>query len=241
LHTGVVVVEEAVVVVDVAVVEVTEVVEMLVVVVELVSMQLSHNTGQRAVTPAPKMTCVQKLASNPHSSTGSGKPLHTMVVVVLLLIVVVVVLTVEVVAEIEVVVEDAVVDEIDVVVEDAVVDEIDVVVEDTVVDEIDVVVEDKVVVVTLVVVEDTVVDVPDVVVKVVSVRVVVVLETFSVWTQYTVREPVRGVSTREECHWSHACKSFKRSNHAKLNGTLECKFLSETPTRTVLWSKSRSL
>jgi hypothetical protein len=23
--------------------------------------------------------------------------------------------------------------------------------------------------------------------------------------------PVRGVNFREECHWSHACKSFKRT------------------------------
>jgi hypothetical protein len=32
-------------------------------------------------------------------------------------------------------------------------------------------------------------------------------------------QPVRGVSTQEECHWSHACKSFKQSKGVKLNGT----------------------
>jgi hypothetical protein len=29
------------------------------------------------------------------------------------------------------------------------------------------------------------------------------------------------VNTREEWHWSHACKSFKRSKGVKLNGILE--------------------
>jgi hypothetical protein len=32
-------------------------------------------------------------------------------------------------------------------------------------------------------------------------------------------ELVRGVNTREECHWSHAWQRFKRSNGVKLNGT----------------------
>jgi hypothetical protein len=33
-------------------------------------------------------------------------------------------------------------------------------------------------------------------------------------------QPVRGVNTREECHWSHACQRFKRrSKGAKLNST----------------------
>jgi hypothetical protein len=42
-------------------------------------------------------------------------------------------------------------------------------------------------------------------------------------------QPVR-VNTREECHWSHACTSFKRSKGVGTNGTIECKFLSETRT-----------
>jgi hypothetical protein len=39
-------------------------------------------------------------------------------------------------------------------------------------------------------------------------------------------EPVRNVDTREECHWSHACSSFKRAG-VGTNGILECKFLSK--------------
>jgi hypothetical protein len=31
-------------------------------------------------------------------------------------------------------------------------------------------------------------------------------------------QPVRGANTREECHWSHACKSFKRRKGVTLNG-----------------------
>jgi hypothetical protein len=42
-------------------------------------------------------------------------------------------------------------------------------------------------------------------------------------------KPVRGVNSREECHWSHACKSFKRTC-VGCNGILECKFLSEMRT-----------
>jgi hypothetical protein len=42
-------------------------------------------------------------------------------------------------------------------------------------------------------------------------------------------QPVRGVNTQEECHWSHACKSFKRAGMGN-NGTIECKFLSKTRT-----------
>jgi hypothetical protein len=34
------------------------------------------------------------------------------------------------------------------------------------------------------------------------------------------------VNTREECHWSHACKSFKRAG-VGTNGIFERKFLSE--------------
>jgi hypothetical protein len=52
-------------------------------------------------------------------------------------------------------------------------------------------------------------------------------------------QPVRGVDTREECHWSHACKSFKRSKGVKLNGILEWKFLPKT--RTVLLIHPRIL
>jgi hypothetical protein len=44
-------------------------------------------------------------------------------------------------------------------------------------------------------------------------------------------EPVRGVDTREECHWSHACKRFKRAR-VGTNGILECKFLSKNEHRT---------
>jgi hypothetical protein len=40
---------------------------------------------------------------------------------------------------------------------------------------------------------------------------------------------VRRVNFREECHWSHACKSFKRICVGS-NGILECKFLSEMRT-----------
>ena len=40
---------------------------------------------------------------------------------------------------------------------------------------------------------------------------------------------VRGVNTRDECHWSHACKSFKRAGVGN-NGILDCKFLSKTRT-----------
>jgi hypothetical protein len=35
---------------------------------------------------------------------------------------------------------------------------------------------------------------------------------------------VREVDTREECHWSHACKGFKRTCVGS-NGILECKLL----------------
>jgi hypothetical protein len=39
-------------------------------------------------------------------------------------------------------------------------------------------------------------------------------------------ELVRNEDTREECHWSHACKSFKRAG-VGTNGIIECKFLSK--------------
>jgi hypothetical protein len=47
-------------------------------------------------------------------------------------------------------------------------------------------------------------------------------------------QPVRGVNTREECHWSHAWQRFKRSKGVKLNGIPECEFLPKTGT--VLYS-----
>jgi hypothetical protein len=43
--------------------------------------------------------------------------------------------------------------------------------------------------------------------------------------------PVRKVTTREECYWSHAWKSFKRAG-VGTHGTLECKDLSENTHRT---------
>ncbi len=51
-------------------------------------------------------------------------------------------------------------------------------------------------------------------------------------------EPVRGVDTREECHWSHAWQRFKRSKGVKLNGILECKFMSKTRTAPSLQRQS---
>jgi hypothetical protein len=54
--------------------------------------------------------------------------------------------------------------------------------------------------------------------------------TFSVWMQFTVPAGERS-ATREECHWSHACKSVKRTGVGS-NGILECKFLSENADRT---------
>jgi hypothetical protein len=55
---------------------------------------------------------------------------------------------------------------------------------------------------------------------------------FSVWTEFTVPTGKR-VDTREECHWPHACKSFKRRNKGvNPNGILECKFLSKNAHRT---------
>jgi hypothetical protein len=44
-------------------------------------------------------------------------------------------------------------------------------------------------------------------------------------------QPVRGVNTREECHWSHTCKSFKRAG-VGTNCILECNFLSKNAHRT---------
>jgi hypothetical protein len=54
---------------------------------------------------------------------------------------------------------------------------------------------------------------------------------FIVFARSLSCEPVRKVGTREECHWSHACKSFKRAG-AGTNGILECKFLPENAHRT---------
>jgi hypothetical protein len=53
---------------------------------------------------------------------------------------------------------------------------------------------------------------------------------FSVQTQFTLPT----VKTREKCHRSHACKSFKRAG-VETNGILECKSLSKT--RTVRYLK----
>jgi len=44
-------------------------------------------------------------------------------------------------------------------------------------------------------------------------------------------QPVRKVNTREECHWSHACKSFKRTCVGS-NGILECAFLPKNANRS---------
>ena len=35
---------------------------------------------------------------------------------------------------------------------------------------------------------------------------------------YSVNQPVREANTRNECHWSHTWKHFKRSKGVKLNG-----------------------
>jgi hypothetical protein len=44
-------------------------------------------------------------------------------------------------------------------------------------------------------------------------------DPFSIWTEFTVPTgTVRGVNSRDECHYSHACKSFQRAgdgNNAK--------------------------
>ena len=48
--------------------------------------------------------------------------------------------------------------------------------------------------------------------------------------QYLQRQLIRGVHTREECHWSHACKSFKRAD-VGTNGILKCKILSKNEHR----------
>jgi hypothetical protein len=46
-------------------------------------------------------------------------------------------------------------------------------------------------------------------------------------------QPVRGVNIREECHWLHACKSFKRAG-VGTNDILECKFRSENAHRALV-------
>jgi hypothetical protein len=51
---------------------------------------------------------------------------------------------------------------------------------------------------------------------------------FSVWTQFTMCTSKK-VDTREECHWAHACKSFKRAG-VGTNGFLEGKILSKMRT-----------
>jgi hypothetical protein len=44
-------------------------------------------------------------------------------------------------------------------------------------------------------------------------------------------KPVRGVNFREECHWSHAWQSFKRTC-VRSDGIIECKILSDNAHRT---------
>jgi hypothetical protein len=46
-------------------------------------------------------------------------------------------------------------------------------------------------------------------------------------------QPVRGVNTREERHWSHAWQRFMRSKGVKLNDILERKSLSKNAHRTL--------
>jgi hypothetical protein len=43
------------------------------------------------------------------------------------------------------------------------------------------------------------------------------------------QQPVRGVHSREECYWSHACSL---QTCVRSNGILECNFLSENAHRT---------
>jgi hypothetical protein len=47
-------------------------------------------------------------------------------------------------------------------------------------------------------------------------------ESFSVVTQFTVSTG-KTVNFFEECHWSHACKCFQRSECVNPNSILECK------------------
>jgi hypothetical protein len=53
----------------------------------------------------------------------------------------------------------------------------------------------------------------------------------SVLRQNSQCQLVIGVNFREECHWSHACKSFKRTCVGS-NGILECRFLPKNAHRT---------
>jgi hypothetical protein len=55
--------------------------------------------------------------------------------------------------------------------------------------------------------------------------------TLSVFERNLQCEPVSGVNTGEECHWSHACKSFKRAG-VGTNGILECKPLPKNAHRS---------
>jgi hypothetical protein len=52
----------------------------------------------------------------------------------------------------------------------------------------------------------------------------------SVFGRISHCKQVRGVNFRVECHWSHACKSFRRTCVGS-NGIIECKFLSENAHR----------
>jgi hypothetical protein len=47
-------------------------------------------------------------------------------------------------------------------------------------------------------------------------------------------QPVSGVNTRQEWHWSHTWQHFKRSKGVKRNGILECKCLSKNAHRARL-------
>jgi hypothetical protein len=64
----------------------------------------------------------------------------------------------------------------------------------------------------------------------VAVRVAVALQCLD--AIYSVNRQ-EAVNTREECHWSHACKSFKRRRKGvNLNGILEYKLLPKNAHRT---------
>jgi hypothetical protein len=52
---------------------------------------------------------------------------------------------------------------------------------------------------------------------------------FSVWANFQC-QLVRKANTREECHWAHACKSFKSAG-VGTNSILECKFESKNAHR----------
>jgi hypothetical protein len=92
-----------VVVVEVVVVVVAVVVVAVVVVVEVVGMQESHSTGQRARNCSPVTGCSQRDASSTRHNAISGTPLQTGVVVVVAVVAVTVVVVVDVVVVVTVV------------------------------------------------------------------------------------------------------------------------------------------